>query len=368
MATFSSALSSHFSWWRTALSGPIGPVHDNDPQPGYYRTKRRGGGKAQPVAIWHDGERLRAIRDGIDVDPSTIWTWCCMHPIPYETYVAVAERGEPWPEDVPEIGASGVSRRVPTIAAEEPASGQRRDAERVVAEDPETPDVVGVRDHASAIAAAIEADHGTGHGTNGLVGIGHNSAGAGDEPVGRVEELRCTISALWHNASDWMTLIGTISTQVEADRAANFAERFGALERVAEDERTSEKRPILEQGRAIDAKWKPTIGAADDAKRAMKKVLEPYLIAQTQRIRDEVGYGELVESVKAGTNGRKVSLRRVRRIHIRDSNAFIAHYRRDARLFADEAVQKVLLKLAEADLAAGKRVPGTEIIEEQVAA
>jgi hypothetical protein len=53
---------------------------------------------------------------------------------------------------------------------------------------------------------------------------------------------------------------------------------------------------------------------------------------------------------------------------VADRNAFIAHYRRDARVWDDEAVQKVVLRLAEADLAAGRRVPGAELIEEQVAA
>ena len=158
----------------------------------------------------------------------------------------------------------------------------------------------------------------------------------------------------------------------EADRCANFALRFGELEKSAEDERTSEKKPILEQGRAIDARWKPVIGAAEEARRAMKKALEPFLIEESRRLREEAGsssdFGVVTNTARAGTNGRRVGLRRTRRVHVSDRNAFIAHYRRDGRLYADEAVQKVLLKLAEADLTAGRAVPGAEIVEEQVAA
>ena len=181
-------------------------------------------------------------------------------------------------------------------------------------------------------------------------------------------ELKATIDGLWLQASDWLGAIGSVSSQVEADRAANFAERFSELEKMAEEERTSEKKPILERGRAIDAAWKPVIGAAEEAKRAMKKALEPFLIAETQKLKDEAGFGGVMDGARAGTNGRRVALRWTRRVHVSDRNAFIAHYRRDSRLYAEEAVQKVLLKLAEADLAAGRTVPGAEIVEEQVAA
>ena len=53
---------------------------------------------ALPVAIWHDGEAYRARVNGITADPDEVWTWCAMTPISYETYVAVGERGERWPD------------------------------------------------------------------------------------------------------------------------------------------------------------------------------------------------------------------------------------------------------------------------------
>ncbi|MHB2165661.1 hypothetical protein [Alsobacter sp. R-9] len=317
-------MSDTFAYWRNALCGSFGPVHENDPQPGYYRTRPGRDGRMLPVAIWKEADgTVRAIRDGVDVDSSMVWTWCCRNPVAYETYVAVAEKGEPWPEDVPVVGvAEAVSSTV--------------------------------------VSAAVASPDGLA-----LPGPGHNSLGAAVDPA---LELKATIDGLWLQASDWLGAIGTVSSQLEADRCANFAERFSSLEKSAEEERTREKKPVLEQGRAIDAKWKPVIGAADDAKRAMKKALEPYLLAETRRLQEAGGFGETADSVKAGTNGRRVSLRRTRRVSVSDRNAFIAHYRRDARVWDDEAVQKVVLRLAEADLAAGRRVPGAELVEEQVAA
>jgi len=334
-------MSDTFAYWRNALVGSFGAIHENDPQPGYYRTRPGRDGRALPVAIWRETDgRIAAIRDGRPVDPSAIWTWCCLNPVAYETYVAVAERGEAWPEDVPSIEACRVAARIETAGAN---AGH----------------TAGPDDATVPSLPAVSLLPGF------LPGPGHNSTGA---IVGKAMELKATIDGLWLQASDWLGAIGSVSSQVEADRAANFAERFGELEKLAEEERTCEKKPVLEQGRTIDATWKPVIGAADEAKRAMKKALEPFLIAETQKLKDEAGFGGATDGARAGTIGRRVALRRTRRVHVSDRNAFIAHYRRDSRLYADEAVQKVLLKLAEADLAAGRAVPGAEIVEEQVAA
>jgi hypothetical protein len=239
-----------------------------------------------------------------------------MHPVSYETYVAVAERGEPWPEDiaVPGIGHNGGPAVVDDSG--KAMSGVETETERHPA-----------------------------------------------------DTLRLKISVLWDAASGWLAGIGIVSTQIEADRAANYAEAFSALEKEAEETRTAEKKPVLEQGRAIDARWKPVVGAAEDAKKAMKKALEPFLVAEAKRLAEaDDGTAGFGQTAKAGTAGRRVALRRSRRVSVSDRHAFIAHYRRDARLYDDEAVKKVMLRLAEVDLAAGKRVPGAALVEDQVAA
>jgi hypothetical protein len=306
-------MSDTFAHWRNALEGRLGPIHENDPQPGFYRTKPRAGERSLPVAIWRDDAGVHALRDGFPVDPCAVWTWCCMHPISYDTYLVVAERGEAWPEDVqvPGLGHNGG-----------PAIG----------------------------------------------GLGALTAGT-DAAPDSADVVRLKITVLWDAASAWLASVGNVTTQVEADRAANYAEAFSDLEKEAEEARTSEKKPVLEQGRAIDARWKPVTSAAQECKKAMKKALEPFLVAEARRIEEaEGGPGGYRQSPGAGTAGRRVALRRTRRVFVTDRNAFIAHYRRDTRLFADDAVQKVLLRLAEADLTAGKRVKGAELVEDQAAA
>ena len=39
---------SNLNWWRNAISGSIGLIHENDPQPGYYRMRDGKGGAFVP--------------------------------------------------------------------------------------------------------------------------------------------------------------------------------------------------------------------------------------------------------------------------------------------------------------------------------
>ena len=253
------------------------------------------GGVFVPVAIWHDGSGINALRRGRPVDPCSVWTWCCREPIAYETYVAVAERGEPWPDAVPAIG--------------------------------------------------------------------HNSAAFGLAPP---ERLAADIADLWTAARDWLAAAGEIATQALADKAANFAERFAALEKQAEEQRTLEKKPVLEAGRAIDAAWKPVIAAASEAKAALKQAPSRSCGPNASASRRTAAAGR--EPPRAGTAGRRIGLRAVRSVKVTDRAAFEAGYRDDARVWASEDVHKVLLRLAEDDLAAGRAVAGAVLIETHVAA
>src|SRR5512141_1310070 len=100
------------TFWRGALLGTASPIHENDPQPGYYRMRSSRGGPWLPVAIWRDSDgSLKALRDGAPADAQDLWTWCCRYPVAYETYLAVAEHGKEWPDQVPSIGhnSSGAS-------------------------------------------------------------------------------------------------------------------------------------------------------------------------------------------------------------------------------------------------------------------
>lgn len=83
-------MSDEFQWWRNALAGTRGPIHDGDPQPGFYRQKRRDG-TFEPVAYWLDsgtGE-IRCHVNGKQPDDlrmMEIWIYASKNPISEADY------------------------------------------------------------------------------------------------------------------------------------------------------------------------------------------------------------------------------------------------------------------------------------------
>jgi hypothetical protein len=111
-------------------------------------------------------------------------------------------------------------------------------------------------------------------------GMGDNSQNL--EPH---EALQADINNLADAARDWLKSIGgNITTQEQADKAANYATEFGKLEKRGQDKHKAEKAPHLEAGRAVDAAWKPVIDLADQKKRFMKKTAEAWLIEEKRRL------------------------------------------------------------------------------------
>ncbi|MCS0459497.1 hypothetical protein [Rhizobium favelukesii] len=93
-----------WAWWQNALAGSIGPIHDGDPQQGYYRTRFKDK-PWEPVAIWFEDGKWYAMRGDHQIDASDIWTWCCRNPITYEAYTKAIEGGG-W-DDEPEAPSIG---------------------------------------------------------------------------------------------------------------------------------------------------------------------------------------------------------------------------------------------------------------------
>lgn len=97
-----------YSYWRNALAGKFGDVHDGYPQSGFYRRRLVKNGPFVPVAIWQDGENHVALVNGKPADASDIWTWVCGQPITEEAYHKAMENGtwddEARPADLPTAG------------------------------------------------------------------------------------------------------------------------------------------------------------------------------------------------------------------------------------------------------------------------
>jgi hypothetical protein len=217
-----------WAWYQAALKNPAAvgktlPVHEDEPQQGYYRAKNRD--KAfEPVAIFYPegSDQLVAYRNGKEVLPDTVWTFCCRHPVTYQAYNdALAGKG--WPDD----------------------------------------DAV--------VAAQIQAPEPT---------IGDNS---GNERVGETETLKDQIDA----ALAGMKAYETISDDKTAGKALSLRNRLNELSKDADKLRTEEKEPHLKASKAVDAKWQPLVKKAKEGADKVRDAIGSWETVKLQRRREE---------------------------------------------------------------------------------
>ncbi|OAP40388.1 hypothetical protein AU381_00225 [Sinorhizobium glycinis] len=192
IGALAASIVNRWAWWQNALKGNFGPMHEGEPQQGFYRTRFKGG-KWEPVAIWLDDETGKwvAYRAGREVDPGEAWNFCRTHPITKEAYDG-AINGQPFPDEDE------------TVAAQVAASG-------------------------------------------------HNSG-----EVDRADEIADQIEA----ALAGMKAYAKIGDDATAAKALSLRNRLNELSREADKKRDELKRPHLEAGKAVDAKWQPLVKKA----------------------------------------------------------------------------------------------------------
>jgi len=89
-----------YTYWRNALAGNFGAVHDGDPQLGFYRKRTGKAAGYDPVAIWdQDGRGVVALVGNQEASAHDIWTFVCQHPITEQQYRDRIETGKWWDED-----------------------------------------------------------------------------------------------------------------------------------------------------------------------------------------------------------------------------------------------------------------------------
>ncbi len=360
------------------------------PHAGFYRLRRRimldnpnpAPGESrknpkvifEPVAIWKDldsGEWCCAKpgftptkQDEID----DLFSRVCRDAVPEDVYRA-AVAGAPWPDEVAERPPAEPARIGPT-ETQEAMYGQGRSISQ---------ENMGVeRDYEDEDARASSK-------------IGDNSGAVSPAAV-----MADRIADVNQQIADWLKEIGgKITTDEQADKAANFAALLGELEKEAEALHKVEKAPWLEGGRTVDAAWKPLIEKAAASKGKVKRdYVTPYLVekqkridaeakAERERIAAERAKAEQEaaaagvdappveeppppepERVKAGTRGgRATALRTVKVAEVTDLPA-LAAYLAGMSTPPAEFVE-VCKKLAEKMMKAGVTVPGAKLNDEQ---
>lgn len=219
--------------------------------------------------------------------------------------------------------------------------------------------------------------------------IGHNQG-----PVSLAEEVAQSVADL----SAWLAAQPTDGEvdDVTENMAANKRTALTKLAKQVEAEHETRKRPVLEQGRAIDAEYKPLLRQIEDATKSLRTRLGRWLAAREDRQLREAraeAARKAEEARKAaevqrqaaspseppapapesvvpasapkvragGALGPRVGLKTVKRAVITDYAAALAH-------FADhEKVRAVVEQLCQHAARDGHPAPGCQITEERIA-
>lgn len=332
-----------YEFWRKALKDPtkIGtdlPVHENDPQPGFYRMKNRHGDMV-PVAIWINGagETVARVSDRMHDFPSEVWTFCCRNPIEEQVYRGVIAGGS-WPDSPPEN--PGIGHNMPDDPFE--ALKAELEGEVEIARDllkkpvENSDDADKVANFANRVSAINK---------------------KADELF--TVEKRPHLEAGRAVDEKWRPVRET--AKVLASQLKAHVEKFLKEER----ERERERQRIAAEDAA--AKRRAAEEAAKKAADVSPNPDDPEMIARQQeaeRLKEEALKAEREAAerrVQAGRTGSKVSLRTVKSARIVDYDKLV-----EALKGRDE-MKELVQSLANRSARSGVDLPGMEIVTEEKA-
>lgn len=310
-------MSDQYDFWRRRLRGEVVPIHDNDPQAGFYRLKRQDGTWVA-CAYWRkeDGT-LRCRINGVDVaEPVAMdrWPWASKAPITHEVYQAVVVHGAPWPDQHEAVIRDRVnSQNAPDDnsfdALKDRIEDLVRDADKLI----------------------------------------KGGAAKSQEEADRASDLANRLGELWKKGDE------SRKTEKQPHDEAAKAVQAKWLPLLVTAEiykrvKTAVVTPFLV---AEDRKRKEAEAAMRNAAAAAAQAGEPAPEPPPEAARP----------VKAGSGGRRsVALRTVKQVEIVDRAAVLA-------FFADsQLITELLQTMSERAVRAGATVPGVKVSESQVAA
>lgn len=228
-----------WAFWKASMDGHKLPIGDDAPYHGYYRLsywestgcpKRAKKFEAIAFSRTESGESIcyrQRFGGGENMKQDEIaelFGQVCRSPLSWETYDAVANKGQPWPSEVVES-------------------------------------------------------------TDETTAIGHNNPPAELSPSDKLtDRIKKLGQQLARCLKEWN---GAPKTKAEADTVANFATKFKELAKEATDKHKIEKDPFLEGGRRVDASWFPVRDLAEASRKKALAIADAWINAETAKLADE---------------------------------------------------------------------------------
>lgn len=235
-------------YWKNALKGEFGPIHEGEPQTGFYAQKARKGNEtrdaqeASPVAIWSDESGTHAVIGMSEsvTDADRIWTWVAQNPITYKQYLVWVKNGV-----VPEAHRPKAKAVKPSTKVAEKAPAP------VVANNCPIPD-------------------------KSKIGIGHN--GGPDISAELAAEIKAETQLVEN------LIKAGVDSKDTAEKLGECGNRLLALKKKTNAAHKQEKAPWLEGGRAVDDRYKPLIKACDDKVKEARSPIDTWKRQETKRL------------------------------------------------------------------------------------
>lgn len=329
-------MSDKYAYWRNALDGKFGPVHDGDPQSGYYRQTIAKYNIDRPVAIWEHEGRMVAKAGFHDkpkeVDAGEIWTSVCQNPITSGTYEKAYQSGAF--EDTIATATIGHNQSAdPREALAIELEGEKEIAEQFLKTPINDDDAA---DKAAAWSKKFQIISKKADDQRKVEKQPHIDAGA-------------AVDAKWNPIrDDAKDLSNRLKRHIDP-----YLQKKQAEER--ERQRKAQEEADRKRREAEEAARKAQEAAVDDE--AAK--------AEAERLLQEAEAAEKAtaeRNAQAGRTGAKVSLRTFTFAEITDYDALIGAIKNNPE------VKELAERLANAAARAGNPLPGTEIKQEKRAA
>lgn len=304
-----------YAHWRDALAGRPVDVHENNPQPGYYKLRAGKDAPWMPVAIWRKDGALVCRVGATMREPAEVWTWAAKHPVAKDAAKQAFETGS-WPGDV-SIGHNSGDMSLADEIAE--ARSQAMDWLKKH----------GITDKVSADMA--------GNYRSTLLELAKKADAERDGKVRPHLDAQRTINA------EYKPLIDGVKADADTLR--------GALSKYLSAEEEKARKAAAEAARVENAKRLAEYEAQKAAVTVEAAPPELPMFVAPEPVKVQAG----------GQRGKKVGLKTVTRYAVDDYAATLKHVAEHADVRA--AVEKV----AFAQARAGAAVPGVRTYEEKVA-
>ena len=314
-------MNDQYQFWRDALTGKFGPIHDGEAQSGFYKDRATKGAPWIPVAVWTDEDGTQwCLSNGEPVEnPSDRWTWFCRHPITAEAYQAALASGS-FPDAIEPAGIGHNSAEL--------APHEALDAEIIELQD-------RAHEWIKSIGGKIETKEHADKAANYADAFAKLSKRASETHKSEKEpHLKAgrDVDARWKPLAE------------KADTAKTWMKRATDVFLIAENER------IKEQARL----------AAEEARKQ----------AEAARVTDDAPIATTRPAAPApvaiGTSGKRIALREYQVVEIADLPAFIGYLA--AMDPAPPDLVEVAQKIARRMVSAGVTPPGITTKTEQRAA